>query len=84
MTTVAPLRAVAKAVLHEGSSAIANFTLRWWELRLSCGHMEERPARYEPGASKGRRGFARMHHPPPKSAVLSAPGRARCSSCRQG
>lgn len=79
-----PMRNVVKAILREGkSNPVLNdwLYIRWYELTLDCGHEIERNCRYEPGASNGRRGWARLHHPPSLSKVLDPPKRARCEKC---
>ena len=74
---------VVKAHLAEGSNSLMRpFPWRAWELTLECGHIEERPARYEKGASDGVRGFARLHHQPERSKVLPAPKAVDCRACR--
>ena len=85
-TNTNPMRAVVKAMEHEGVVAF-NYThgqglrSRWWELELECGHVTERSARYPKGASGGRRGHARHHHPPPSNLMLPAPTKVRCAAC---
>lgn len=82
-TNTDPMRAVVRAVLSEGrGSVVANWIhTRWYELELDCGHTVERTCRYERGASGSRRGWSRLHHPPPLSKVLDPPKRARCERC---
>lgn len=80
----APLRAVTSGQLAVGNGGLLGprrYEIRWWDLTLECGHKAERPARYESGASDGRRGFARMNHPPSIDKVLPAPKRVRCDRC---
>lgn len=72
-----PMRKVLRAFLKEGSSVIADFPIRWWRLTLECGHEVERTAR----SNCKRRGYARMHHPPPRDELLPAQKRARCEEC---
>jgi hypothetical protein len=84
-----PMRAVTTAVFHEGRVNLffchgRGIYGRWWDLTLECGHNVERGVRYEPGASNGRRGYARMHHQPPLTAALPAPKRVRCEVCGSG
>ena len=77
-----PLRRVVKTTLHEGSSIISDqFYMRWWELWLECGHMEERRVRFPKQEGRSTRGFAIMHHPRPLTEALPAPKRVRCKTC---
>lgn len=81
-----PLRKVAKAIEMSGRGGLfmaghMRIDMVWWELHLECGHHVERTARYPKGASEGRRGWARLHHPPTGVDVLPAPKRARCEYC---
>jgi len=52
--------------------------LRWWELKLECGHEVERTVKYKPvpGGS-----LANGWHPRPATDALPAPTRARCDYC---
>ena len=75
-----PLRAVAEAVPHVGQGGILSpqyFAIRWWELKLECGHEEERTMRF-PGSG---RGFGRLHHPPSLDLAAPPPKRVRCATC---
>lgn len=81
MTELRALRPVARATLRTGrGSLLGPATSRrthWWKLRLSCGHLVERRARYRP--LPGHPGS----WPRSRSAsdVVPAPRRARCDQC---
>ncbi len=81
-----PLRNVVKSMEREGRSSF-NFChgqgiySRWYDLTLECGHVVERTARYEKGASGDNRGYARQHHQPPSNKMLPPPKRVRCEFC---
>jgi hypothetical protein len=81
-----PMRVVTRALERGGKVGFGfahgrGIYTRWWDLVLECGHTVERTARYERGASGGRRGFARMHHLPSADMMLPPPKRVRCEMC---
>lgn len=76
-----PLRRVTNAELRSGKPILSHMlNIRWWNLVLECGHVEERGVRYKPG-SHGKKGYALMHQLPDVATVLPAPKRVRCSFC---
>lgn len=76
-----PLRKVVRATPRSGSSINGDFTTRWWDLELECGHQEQRTRRFR--NPEGLRGFALMHHRPPDNGehALPPPNRVRCPYC---
>jgi hypothetical protein len=81
MSPTAPLRKVVKSNLREGPCIISDFTERWWDLTLECGHITERRVRFPKQKGRQRRGFAIMHHPRKASEALPPPTRCRCKDC---
>lgn len=81
MSEQRPLRSVNAAQLMSGRGGLLGpdngRRTWWWEMRLSCGHVQERRATYRP-AEDGLR-----HRQRGKSDVLPAPGRARCDTCKR-
>lgn len=74
-----PRRRVVDALQSEATSGqLTNQrrSVRWWELRLDCGHTVERPVRYSAERSRGWRGGARSG-----ADVLPAVKWARCEQC---
>lgn len=59
--------------------AAAGFKIRWYELELECGHIVERTAK----SSSKLRGYARMHHLPPRDSILPGPKRVKCEHCER-
>lgn len=53
----------------------------YWEVLLECGHHAERPIKYKKGSHQ-LRGFALMHHPPGRNAILPfTQKKALCDYC---
>ncbi len=82
MTAPRPLRGVVKATMMTGRGSVlgpdTDRRVRWYELRLDCGHVVERNARYNPHPS-GQRQRARRDRD-----ALPAPKRVRCEMCPRG
>lgn len=51
---------------------------RWWDLKLECGHFDQRIVRYRKDHRYTGRGKVRHRS---ADAVLPAPKRIRCESC---
>lgn len=77
---LAPLRAVARAMLRGGNTGLAQFKTHWWALELECGHTVERNVRWLPVANPPR-GWAALHRPPGLDRLPEPPKRARCWEC---
>lgn len=69
-----------RAGLLMGKSA--PLTIRWWALELECGHVVERPVRYQKqDPATARRGWSILYRPQPVERALPAPKKVRCERC---
>lgn len=78
-----PLRNVVASKIRTGRGSVLGpdtwRRMHWWELRLACGHVVERPARYPPRSDRHLVGAPRF-----RDEALPAPRRARCGDCGRG